>query len=124
VSLTRAFIDLDRELSSYIIVDATDYVCTFNVVEGQLRPRQTPVTLRERGIDFATDAEKVFAGRKATFVSDRSDYGDVRLLTVGWLNERMVLMVWTERGEDRHIISMRYCHAKEAEKLIRRFDQT
>jgi uncharacterized DUF497 family protein len=50
-------------------------------------------TLRDRGIDFATDAEKVFAGRKATFVDDRFDYGEVRLLTVGWLNERMVLMV-------------------------------
>ena len=37
------------------------------------------VTLRERGIDFATDAEKVFAGSKATFTGDRFDYGDVRL---------------------------------------------
>lgn len=87
-------------------------------------PAKRLVTQHERGIDFATDAEKVFAGRKATFASDRSDYGDVRWLTVGWLNERMVLMVWTERGADRHIISMRYCHAKEAEKLIKRFDQT
>jgi uncharacterized DUF497 family protein len=87
-------------------------------------PAKRLVTLRERGIDFATDAATVFAGRKATFISDRSDYGDVRLLTIGWLNERMVLMVWTERGADRHIISMRYCHAKEAEKLIKRFDQT
>jgi uncharacterized DUF497 family protein len=87
-------------------------------------PAKRLVALRARGIDFATDAEKVFAGRKVTFGSDRLDYGDVRLLTIGWLNERMVVMVWTERGADRHIISMRYCHAKEAEKLIRRFDQT
>jgi uncharacterized DUF497 family protein len=87
-------------------------------------PAKRLVTLRERGIDFATDAEKVFAGRKVTFTSDRFDYGDVRFLTIGWLNGRMVVMVWTERGADRHIISMRYCHAKEAEKLIRRFDQT
>jgi uncharacterized protein len=86
-------------------------------------PAKRLVTLRERGIDFATDAEKVFAGRKVTFASDRFDYGDVRFLTIGWLNERMVVMVWTERGADRHIISMRYCHAKEAEKLISRFDQ-
>jgi uncharacterized DUF497 family protein len=87
-------------------------------------PAKRLVTLRGRGIDFATDAEKVFAGRKATFVDDRFDYGEVRLLTIGWLNERMVVMAWTERGADRHITSMRYCHAKEAEKLIRRFDQT
>jgi uncharacterized DUF497 family protein len=87
-------------------------------------PAKRLVTLRERGIDFATDAEKVFAGRTVTFVDDRFEYGEVRQLTIGWLNERMVVMVWTERHADRHIISMRYCHAKEAEKLIRRFDQT
>jgi uncharacterized protein len=87
-------------------------------------PAKRLVTLRERGIDFATDAEKVFAGRTVTFNDDRFDYGEVRRLTIGWLNERMVVMVWTERHVDHHIISMRYCHAKEAERLIRRFDQT
>ena len=86
-------------------------------------PPKRLVSLRERGIDFATDAEKVFAGRTVTFV-DRFDYGEVRWLTIGWLNERMVVVVWTERPPDRHIISMRYCHAKEAEKFIRGFDQT
>jgi uncharacterized protein len=86
-------------------------------------PTKRLVTLRARGIDFATDAEKVFAGRKATFVDDRFDYGEVRLLTIGWLNERMVVMIWTERGADRHIISMRYCHAKEEAKLLKRFER-
>jgi uncharacterized DUF497 family protein len=86
-------------------------------------PAKRLVTLRERGIDFATDAEKVFAGDTATFAAKRSDYGEVREVTAGWLNGRTVIMVWTQRGEARHIISMRYCHAKEAEKFIRSFDQ-
>jgi uncharacterized protein len=30
----------------------------------------------------------------------------------------MVVIVWTPRGDARHVISMRYCHAKE-EKLWR-----
>jgi uncharacterized DUF497 family protein len=87
-------------------------------------PAKRLATLRERGIDFATDAKKVFAGDTATFFAMRSDYGDVREITAGWLNGRTVIMVWTQRGEARHIISMRYCHAKEAEKFIRGFDQT
>ena len=87
-------------------------------------PAKRLVTLQERGIDFATDAEKVFAGDTATFAAKRLDYGDFREVTAGWLNGRTVIMVWTQRGEARHIISMRYCHAKEAEELIRRFDQT
>ena len=86
-------------------------------------PVKRLVTLRERGIDFATDAEKVFAGRTVTFIDSRFDYGEIRQLTVGWLNERMVVMIWTQRHADHHIISMRYCHAKEAEKFIREFDQ-
>ena len=77
-------------------------------------------TLRERGIDFEVDAEMVFAGRTVSWVDDRFDYGEERQLTVGWLNDRMVMMVWTQRSV-RHIISMRYCHAKEQAKFLKRF---
>jgi uncharacterized DUF497 family protein len=94
------------------------------VVTVTFDPVKRLVTLQGRGLDFASDAEKVFAGRKVTFVDDRFDYGEVRWITIGWLNERMVVMVWTERPPDRHIISMRYCHAKEAEEFLKRFDQT
>ena len=80
-------------------------------------PVKRLITLQERGIDFATDAEKVFAGDTATMVDKRFDYGEVREITVGWLNGHTAIMVWTQRGEARHIISMRYCHAEEAEKF-------
>ena len=79
-------------------------------------------TLSERGIDFAVDADRVFANDTWTIVADRSDYREVRWLTIGWLNDRMVFVVWTQRGEVRHIISMRYCHAKEQTKFLKRFD--
>jgi uncharacterized DUF497 family protein len=62
-------------------------------------PAKRLVTLQERGIDFATDAEKVFAGDTATMVDKRFDYGEVREVTVGWLNGHTVIMVWTQRGE-------------------------
>jgi uncharacterized protein len=75
----------------------------------------------ERGIDFAAEADKVFAGDTRTVVSDRDDYGEVRQLTIGWLDDRMVFMVWTQRGADRHIISMRYCHVKEQARFLKRF---
>jgi uncharacterized protein len=85
-------------------------------------PPKRLVTLRERGIDFATDAEKVFAGRVATVIDDRFDYGEVRNSTAGWLNGRMVTVIWTARGDARHIISMRYCHAREIKKLLKLFE--
>lgn len=87
-------------------------------------PVKRLVTLQQRGLDFATDAERLFKGDTVTFVDDRFDYGEVRWLTLGWMNERAVMMVWTDRPPNRHIISMRYCHDKEAKKLLRKFDET
>jgi uncharacterized DUF497 family protein len=87
-------------------------------------PKKRAITLKERGIDFATDAAKVFAGKTATFVSEQTGHDEIRQVTVGWLGNRTVMMVWTPRGTDRHVISMRYCHAREEEKLLERFKQT
>jgi len=73
------------------------------------------LTLKHRGLDFAR-ADEVFAGSTITVFDRRFDYGEARFITAGYLDGRMVVMVWTQRDETRHIISMRYCHAKE-EKL-------
>ncbi|CAL8978334.1 MULTISPECIES: BrnT family toxin [Rhodoplanes] len=69
-------------------------------------------TLAERGLDFA-DAATVFAGRHTVLLDDRFPYGEDRYISAGMLRDRMVVIVWTPRGEARHVISMRYCHAKE-----------
>ena len=82
-------------------------------------PAKRERTLIERGIDFA-DAAHVFAGPTLTFEDDRHDYGETRLITIGWLGERMVVMVWTPRGEDRRIISMRYANARETTRFAER----
>jgi uncharacterized protein len=55
----------------------------------------------------------VFAGRTITVADDRFDYGESRFITAGYLGDRMVVIVWTARGESRHVISMRHCHATE-----------
>jgi uncharacterized DUF497 family protein len=85
-------------------------------------PAKRLITLRERGLDFAIDAAKVFAGRITTVTDDRFDYGEIRFSTAGWLNGQMVTVIWTRRGDARHIISMRFCHAREIKKLIKNFD--
>jgi uncharacterized protein len=84
-------------------------------------PAKRDLTLKHRGLDFARAAE-VFTGRTATIVDDRRDYGETRLITAGRLDSRLVVMVWTQRGEARHIISMRHCHAKEEDIWRRRMD--
>ncbi|MDO8608869.1 MAG: BrnT family toxin [Phaeospirillum sp.] len=69
-------------------------------------------TLAERGLDFA-DAEQVFVGTHFTRPDDRADYGEPRQITVGYLDGRFVVVVWTPRDEAKRIISMRHGHAAE-----------
>jgi len=85
-------------------------------------PAKRDLTLRHRGLDFARAGE-VFAGRTATVIDGRFDYGETRFITTGLLDRRAVVMVWTRRGEARHIISMRHCHAEEEEIWRRRMDR-
>jgi uncharacterized protein len=69
-------------------------------------------TMTERGLDFAR-ADEVFVGRHFTAPDDRASYGEPRYITVGTLEGRMVVMVWTPRGEVRRIISMRKANERE-----------
>ncbi|WP_445489704.1 BrnT family toxin [Rhodopseudomonas sp. RCAM05734] len=81
------------------------------------------MTLRERGLDLEADADadEAFRGDVVTKVDDRFDYGEVRYIAAGRVRSRMVLIVWTPRGDARHVISMRYCHAKEEARWLALF---
>jgi uncharacterized DUF497 family protein len=81
-------------------------------------PEKRAKTLAERGLDF-DDAVQVFGGPTIDVLDDRRDYGEERFQTVGLLNDRLVMIVWTPRGEGRHIISMRKCNEREKEKFGR-----
>jgi uncharacterized DUF497 family protein len=65
-------------------------------------PAKRALTLRHRGLDFAR-ADEVFGGRTATIVDDRRDYGETRFITAGTLDGRLVVAVWTQRGDARHV---------------------
>ena len=69
-------------------------------------------TLLERGLDFA-DSEKVFNGLHFIARDDRFDYGEERFFTVGLLDDRIVVIVWTPRTAARRIISMRYANDRK-----------
>ncbi len=75
-------------------------------------PAKRERTLVERGLDFARAGE-VFAGQHFTAEDLREDYSEPRYITVGTLNARLVVMVWTPRGEARRIISMRKANERE-----------
>jgi uncharacterized protein len=83
-------------------------------------PIKRDATLAERGVDMARAAE-IFGGDTLTVEDDREDYGETRLITIGFLDGRMVVMVWTQRGAARRIISLRKANEREQKAYADRF---
>jgi uncharacterized protein len=75
-------------------------------------PEKRATTLTVRGLDMAR-ADEVFTDLVVTLADDRNDYGEIRFISVGYLDGRMVLVAWTPRGTTRRIISMRKANDRE-----------
>ena len=83
-------------------------------------PIKRDATLAERGLDMARAAE-IFGGATLTVEDDREDYGETRLITIGFLESSMVVIVWTQRGAARRIISLRKDNEREQKAYAGRF---
>jgi uncharacterized DUF497 family protein len=84
-------------------------------------PEKRALILEARGLDFE-DAVDVFAGPVFDLEDDRKEYGETRYVTFGRLSERMVAVVWTPRGEGRHIITMWKANDRERKKYEARLE--
>ena len=78
-------------------------------------------TLVERDLDFARAGE-VFADLHLTGQDTRHVYAEDRFISVGFLDARLVVIVWTPRGEVRRIISMRKANDREKNFYTRYMD--
>ena len=75
-------------------------------------PAKRQDTLLHRGLDMARAGE-VLAGVTLTLEDDRKDYGEPRFISIGYLERRMVVLVWTPRDKAFRIISMRKANDRE-----------
>lgn len=66
----------------------------------------------KHGLDFR-DAAKVFQGRTITSEDNRQDYGELRFITLGRLEDITVVIIYTRRRDKLRLISMRQAKAKE-----------
>ncbi|MCP4423300.1 MAG: BrnT family toxin [Chloroflexi bacterium] len=73
-------------------------------------------TLIHRQLDFERCRE-VFSGPVLEMEDTRFDYGELRFITFGLLDVRMVVIVWTPRGNKRRIISMRKANEREKKRF-------
>ena len=69
---------------------------------------------RERGFDFAT-AALIFEGPVQTTIDDRRDYREHRIIAIGEIDGEVLVVVYTDRGQVRRIISARRANRKERE---------
>jgi hypothetical protein len=68
--------------------------------------------LHERGFGF-NYAAGIFAGPTLERQDDRRDYGEVRVQAIGRAYDDILFVVYTDRGDARHIISARRADRKE-----------
>jgi len=61
-------------------------------------PAKRKATLISRKLDMAR-ASEFFKGDTITIEDDRKDYGEKRYISVGFLDERMVFIAWTQRTQ-------------------------
>jgi uncharacterized DUF497 family protein len=74
--------------------------------------------IAERGIDFA-EVERFDLDNAYVFVDAREDYGELREVAFGFIGERLHVLVFTRRGADVHVISLRKANRRE----VRRHDE-
>jgi uncharacterized DUF497 family protein len=78
--------------------------------------------LEKRGLSFE-DAWQIFAGDTVTIPDERYNYGEDRLITLGSLEGRVVVVVHVDRAGKTRIISMRKANAREQKIYQKRLGQ-
>lgn len=53
-----------------------------------------------------------------SYVDDRRDYSEVREVGFGVIGDRLYCVVFTQRGDSMHIISMRKANKREAKSYV------
>jgi len=79
--------------------------------------------LRERGISFVRAAD--FDWSSALVIEDtRMDYGESRFQALGFIEERLHMLVFTPRAPDTHVISLRKANKREVKRYEAKKDQS
>jgi len=83
-------------------------------------PAKRKLNLRKHAIDLA-NCEALFDEPMLTREDDRIAYGEQRLISLGWLKNRVVVLVWTDREDEPHLISCREAETHEQEAYFSAF---
>ncbi len=75
---------------------------------------------RKHKIDLV-ECEAAFDAPMLTREDASQDYGEQRLISLGWLKGRVVVLVWTDREDGPRLISCREAKPHEQEAYFREY---
>ncbi|NNM60216.1 MAG: BrnT family toxin [Legionellales bacterium] len=81
------------------------------------------LNIKKHGLYFE-DSVYVLNSDTVTFIDDRVNYGEERYITLGKLEERLVVLIHTNRDEFIRIISMRKANEREQKIYYERLEKT
>lgn len=85
-------------------------------MELEWNPVKRQWTLDTRGLDFA-DVEFFEFDTADTVTDRRTDYGEIRQVSTGYLHGRLCVLCWTYRGDQTiRVISLRKANDREQKK--------
>ncbi|MBF0282023.1 MAG: BrnT family toxin [Zetaproteobacteria bacterium] len=70
------------------------------------------INSKKHGVSFS-DASGFEWRRALTLLDERTDYGEERFVSISTIDERLHVMVWTPRGDQKRIISLRKANKRE-----------
>jgi hypothetical protein len=92
-------------------------------MEFEWDPGKRAANLLKHGLDFK-DVAEIFEGAILTNVDMRKDYGEIRHQCVGKLKSRIVVVVYTKRGNSYRIITMRKANEREKKRIYQKRPET
>jgi len=84
-------------------------------------PDKDKANIKKHGISLAK-AELMEWGEAFTWQDDRRDYGEVRLVALAPIDDRLYCCVYVERGVDKRIISLRKANQREFDHYAENID--
>ena len=72
--------------------------------------------IAKHGIDFET-ASSIWKGSVYELIDRRRDYGETRAIATGMAGDRILVVIYTARRENRRIISARRAKASERKRF-------
>lgn len=82
-------------------------------------PDKERLNLRKHKVRFDYAARVFFDQNRLDVVDDRENYGEERRITIGRIDERLFVVVYTDRGENIRLISARKADASDEEDYVR-----